>query len=265
MLIGKAKPVTSGLCRYDAHSITVRERNLAQDLMGQMSFTEFFFFLTTGQQATPKQVLFLDTLLISLTEHGMTPTAQTARMTYAADPNALQAAVAAGILGCGSVVLGTAERCGETLIAAARKVASGNDVNTAALATAKEVKSQGKTMPGFGHPIHKPVDPRSERLLELAESEGIEGAHIALVRAFPAAVEQVWGKPLTMNVSMMIAAVLLDLDFPPGMLKSIPILSRTSGLLAHLAEEQRDSIGFMLAHYAEAAVEYRPQSDGGES
>jgi citrate synthase len=74
------------------------------------------------------------------------------------------------------------------------------------------------------------------------------------------AVAEAWGKPLTMNVSMPIAAVMLDLGFPAAAVKGVPILARTAGLLAHLAEEREAPVGFPMAARAEEAVEYRPDS-----
>ena len=111
-------------------------------------------------------------------------------------------------------------------------------------------------VPGFGHAVHKPVDPRAERILELADERGVSAQHVALSRAFRDAVHQVWDKPLTMNVSMPIAAVLLDLGFPATAAKAVPLLARTAGLLAHLAEEREQPIGFTLAAAAEEAIDY---------
>ena len=116
-------------------------------------------------------------------------------------------------------------------------------------------------MPGFGHPVHRPLDPRAERILELADERGASGPHVALARAFRDAVAEVWGKPLTMNIAMPIAAVLLDLGFSAATVKAIPILARTAGLLAHLAEEQENPIGFLLAAAAEDAVKYEPPAE----
>src|SRR5690606_35411262 len=121
----------------------------------------------------------------------------------------------------------------------------------------------GGKLPGFGHPLHRPVDPRAQRILELAEERNVAGRHVALARAFEAAAAEVWGKPLTMNVSMPIAAVLMDLDFPPGIIKAIPLLARTGGILAHLAEEQANQIGFLMASHAEAAISYEPGEEDG--
>jgi citrate synthase len=153
--------------------------------------------------------------------------------------------VAAGILGAGPVVLGTSEEC-------ARLLASGREPRE----IAQEIHAAGGKVPGFGHPVHKPLDPRAERILELADARGVSGSHVALARDLRRAVAEVWGKPLTMNVSMPIAAVMLDLDFPAAAVKAVPILARTAGLLAHLAEEQQLPLGFHLARAAEEAVRY---------
>jgi citrate synthase len=176
----------------------------------------------------------------------MMPTNVAARMTLAADPESLQGAVAAGILGVGPVVVGTAAEC-------ARLLESGEEP----LDAARRVHAAGEKVPGFGHPVHRPVDPRAERILELADERGISGPAVARARALRDAVAEVWGKPLPMNVSMPIAAVMLDLDFPAGAVKAVPILARTAGLLAHLAEEQEKPLGFLMAGKAEEAVEYR--------
>ena len=257
MLIGKAGAATTSISTADAASITVRGRDLCGDVMGRLSFTEYFHLLVTGREPTEAQRFFLDLLLVAIAEHGLVPTNQAARMTYAADPGALQAAVAAGILGCGSVVLGTAEACGGFLIEARARTAAGAPLRDVVAA----IRAAGGKIPGFGHPLHKPVDPRAQRILALAEERGIAGGYLTLARATEAAVPEVWGKPLPMNVSMPIAAVLLDLDFPPAILKGIPILARTASLIAHLAEESANPIGFLMASEAEAAIAYVPEPD----
>jgi citrate synthase len=226
--------------------VEVRGRDLTGDLMGRLGFTEYFHLLLTGREPTEEQRYFLDLLLVAIAEHGMMPTNVAARMTLAADPGSLQGAVAAGILGCGPVLLGTAEECARLLE---------RDGDAAELVA--EIRAAGGKVPGFGHPVHKPVDPRAERILELADARGVSGPHVARARAIRDAVADAWGRPLTMNVSMPIAAVLLDLGFPATVVKAIPILARTGSLLAHLAEEQQHPIGFLMAGRAEAAVEYR--------
>jgi citrate synthase len=225
--------------------VEVRGLDLTGDLMGRLSFTEYFHFLLTGEEPTQEQGYFLDLLLVAIAEHGLMPTNVAARMTLSADPRSLQGAVAAGILGCGPVILGTAEEC-------ARLLASSREP----LELAREIHAAGGKVPGFGHPVHRPVDPRAERILELADEREVGGAHVARAREFQDAVTEVWGKPLTLNVSMPIAAVMLDLGFSVEAVKAVPILARTASLLAHLAEERDEPLGLLLARAAEEAVEY---------
>ena len=194
----------------------------------------YFFFLLTGKEASEEQRFFLDLLLVAIAEHGMVPTVQAARMTLAADPGSLQGAVAAGILGAGPVILGTSELCGKLLMEADAKVAAGGKPDAVALALMRDICDADGKAPGFGHPIHRPVDPRAVRILALAEERGVAGRHVVMARRIEKAVAEVWGRPLVMNVSMPIAAVLLDLDFPAAMIKAIPLLARTASLLAHL-------------------------------
>ena len=227
--------------------VEVRGQDLAGDLMGAVSFTEYFHLLLTGRAPTAKQRFFLDLLLVAIAEHGMMPTNVAARMTLAADPGSLQGAVAAGILGAGPVVLGTSAECARLL-----------ESPEAPIDLARRVHAAGEKMPGFGHPVHRPVDPRAERILELADERRVSGAHVELARGLREAVAETWGKPLTMNVAMPIAAVLLDLGFAASTVKAVPILARTAGLLAHLAEEREQPLGFVLAAKAEEAVEYEP-------
>ncbi len=237
--------------------VEVRGRDLTGDLMGRLSFTEYFHLLLTGDEPTEEQRFFLDLLLVAIAEHGMMPTNVAARMTLAADPGSLQGAVAAGILGCGPVILGTAEACARLLEDARERVDAGEEPAAVAEELARAIHERADRLPGFGHPVHRPVDPRAERILELADERGVSGPHVALARSFRDAVAEAWGKPLTMNVSMPIAAVMLDLGFSPDAVKAIPILARTAGLLAHLAEEREEPIGFLMAAEAEEAIAYR--------
>jgi citrate synthase len=257
MQIGKAGAAESHICQAYPDRVEVRGLDLCRDLMGQMSFTEYFHLLLTGRKPTQTQRDFLDLLLVAIAEHGMMPTAIAARMTLAADPGALQGALAAGLLGCGPVILGTAELCAKLLAQAQARVLAGGDLKSVTEQMAREIKSAGGRAPGFGHPVHHPLDPRAERILELADERGVSGPHVALARHFRDAVAKVWGKPLVMNVSMPMAAVLLDLGFPVNMVKAIPLLARTAGLLGHLAEEQENPIGFLLVGKAEEAITYR--------
>lgn len=248
----------SSIAQAYADRVEVRGFDLTGDLMGRITFTDYFHLLLTGREPTEEQRFFLDLLLVAIAEHGMMPTNVAARMTLAADPEALQGAVAAGILGAGSVVLGSSAECARILEEGVRRTEAGEDPVEVARALAESVHAAGDRMPGFGHPVHRPVDPRAERILELADERGVSGSHVALARRLRDAVTVAWARPLPMNVSLPIAAVMLDLGYPPSVVKAVPILARTAGLLAHLAEEQERPLGFYLAGKAEEAVAYEP-------
>jgi citrate synthase len=245
-------PTVTHISRAYPDRVEVRGRSLTDDLMGKVSFTSYFHLLLTGREPTEDELFFLDLLLVAIAEHGMMPTNVAARMTLAADPNSLQGAVAAGILGCGPVLLGTTEECAKLL---ERTRASGEDPLTVAV----RIRDEGGRLPGFGHPVHKPLDPRAERIFELAHERGVAGEYVALAEAFRGGVHEAYGKPLTLNISLPMAAVLLDLGFGSSIVKAVPILARTASLLGHLAEEQQDSIGFRMAKAAEDLVEYEPE------
>ena len=260
--IGKPGAPVSHISQAWPDRVEVRGRDLTGDLMGRLSFTEYFHLLLTGEEPTEDQRFFLDLLLIAIAEHGMMPTNVAARMTLAADPGSLHGAVAAGILGCGPVILGTSEECAKLLVEAKTRVEAGATSEAAAGEIAGSIRAARGKLPGFGHPVHRPLDPRAERILELADERGVAGPHLALAHAFRGAAAEAWGRPLTMNVAMPIAAVMLDLGFPATSVKAVPILARTAGLLGHLAEEQQQPLGFLMAAHAEEAVTYERAGDG---
>jgi citrate synthase len=263
MPLGKGSRAVTHISQAYSDRVEVRGLDLSRDLMGRLSFTAYFHLLLTGREPTEDQCFFLDLLLVAIAEHGMMPTNVAARMTLAADPASLQGAVAAGILGAGPVILGTAEECARLLEDAQQEVAGGGAPESVARDRARAVHDSGARMPGFGHPVHRPLDPRAERILELSDAREVSGPHVLLARRFQEAVATVWGKPLTMNVSMPIAAVMLDLGFSSDVVKAVPILARTASLLAHLAEEQQHPVGFFMAGKAEEAVEYGSGSGEG--
>ena len=240
----------------------MRGRDLANDLMGRTSFTDYVFLLATGRAPTEEQRFFLDLSLVALAEHGLTPSVQAARMTYDADPAALQGAIAAGVLGCGTVILGAADLCRKLIEDVLARADACGSLEVAALEVAREHRTARKPLPGYGHPLHKPVDPRAERMIALARERGIAGRSVEAALALTKAAAQAWGKPLPMNVSMSIAATLRDVDVPSGLIRAVPILARTAGLIAHCIEEEETPIGFLMASKGEEAIVHVADANG---
>jgi citrate synthase len=255
--IGKVDEPYTSISRASADRVEVRGHDLAGDLMGRVGFTEYFHLLLTGREPTEDERFFLDLLLVAIAEHGLVPSNVAARMTLDADPAFLQGAVAAGLLGAGTVILGAAEDCARMLAAARLEVEAGEPPEAVVRAVARRYRDEGRRLPGFGHPLHRPHDPRAERILELAGARGLDGPHLVLVRGLRDAVAETWERPLTLNVSLPIAAVMLDLGYAVNVVKAVPILARTASLLAHLAEEGERPVGFLMAAKAEGAVEFR--------
>lgn len=245
------------MAKVESDRIIVRGKDLCGDLIGQQSFTAYFLFLLTGQTPTPLLVRVADATMVALAEHGLVPSVQAARMTHAAAPDALQGAVAAGLLGCGPVILGASETAGlllAQLVDGAQQ--DGRSLRAHAHDRLSELRAAKRALPGFGHPVHKQGDPRAVRLLALAREWGVAGKHVEALEALNDQVASVYGKPFPMNVSAAIPAVLLDAGYPIGALKGIPLLARTASLVAHLLEEQSRPIGFKLAAAADQAMMY---------
>ena len=209
MKIGSQAQRSSAISASNAETIVVRGRDLCGELVGRVSFTEHVWLLVTGQLPDVAQRRVLDATLVAIAEHGLVPSVAAARMTLAAAPEALQGAVAAGILGCGSVILGSADAAAR-LFAAILERAAGGDLETAARNVLGELRAAHKPVPGYGHPLHKRQDPRVTRLLVVATECGIAGRHIEIARVVERLVPLIWNKPLAMNVSAAIGSVLLD-------------------------------------------------------
>jgi citrate synthase len=254
--IGAQTNRSSAISASNETTILVRGRDLVQELVGSVSFTDHFWLLVTGQPPSAGQRRVLDSTLVAIAEHGLVPSVQASRMTLAAAPEALQGAVAAGILGCGSVVLGSSEAAGVFYSEIARCSEQGAGAEDAVVRVVEEYRRARRAIPGYGHPLHKEADPRALRLLQIAEEVGLAGQFVTTARLVESWLPRLLGKPLALNVSGAIPAVLLDAGFPLLALKGVPILARTAGLIAHLLEEVQQPIGFVMSQAAAAAIDY---------
>jgi citrate synthase len=216
--------------------------------MGKVTFTELAFLLVQRRQPTADEARLLDAVLVSLADHGLTPTVLAARLTHTGAPESLQGAVAAGLLGAGSVFLGVVEDTVRFLDAI------GDDVEAG---VARELEA-GRRIPGLGHPVHKAEDPRTPRLYEIAEEAGLQGAYLTRLRAVSEAHARQTGRELPINGAGVAGAALADLGFPPALLRGFALLARTAGLLGHLAEEVQSPIGMRLYREVDERAKYAP-------
>ena len=262
MKIGSQAAKLSAISSSNPDAIVVRGHDLCAELIGRITFTDHAWLLVTGQLPSAGQRRILDAALVAIAEHGLVPSVAAARMTLAAAPEALQGAVASGILGCGSVILGSAETAGR-FFAAILDGSGSRDAPSAVQAALVEAREARRAVPGFGHPLHKRADPRVARLLAVAADTGLAGRHVEVARLVEKRLPEVTGKPLVMNVSGAIAAVMLDAGFPLLAVKGVPILARTASLIAHLLEEQQRPIGFSLADAGSSSIGYDGPSPAG--
>jgi len=238
----------------EADRITVAGRDLPAEIMGRMSLTELAYLLITRREATAGERRILDAVLVSLADHGLTPSALAARFTHTGAPEAIQASVAAGLLGAGSVFLGPAGDTAQFLAEAlGERTHQLDDVELRVVAERAVAarRSAGQRVPGLGHPVHRQEDPRTRRLYELAEEEGLLGPHLRLLRAIADANEEATGRHLPINGAGAAGAALADVGVPPGSVRGFVLIGRTAGLVAHLAEEAEHPIGMPLWHEVE--------------
>jgi citrate synthase len=263
---GKPGEYPTGIGTSDAHSIRLLGHDLAGELMGKVGFGELALWLATQQRPTPQQVRVFEAVLVSLADHGFTPTAIAARLTLYSAPDALQGAIAAGLLGGGSRFLGVTEDTGRFLagvLASVKGDLPTNDEQWDELArrAVQDQRAAGRFVPGLGHPVHKTGDPRTPVMITIAEEEGLRGPHLRLFEAIGRVHPEILGRALPLNGAGVAGAALADLGLPPELLRGVALLARAAGLLGHLAEELRSPIAPAIYTAIDRNAVYRPNAD----
>jgi len=246
-----------------ADEIRLLGQDLTADLMGKVGFGELAFWLVALRRPTPSETRVFEAVLVALADHGFTPTAIAARLTYLSAPDSLQGALAAGLLGGGSRFLGVTEDCGSYLhevLERHERELPRDDAgwDAVALRAVTETRAAGRFVPGLGHPVHKSGDPRTPVLIGIAEEEGLRGPHLRLFEAVGRVHEQVLGRHLPLNGAGVCGAALCDLGFPVDILRGFALLARTAGLLGHIAEEMRRPVGQHIYRHVDGATDYQP-------
>jgi citrate synthase len=247
------KAPTTSLCHPTADHIEIRGKDLCNELIGKVDFVQMMMFEIFGRMPTPTETAVVNIVMVGIMEHGMTPSSIAARMIYSSGPEAMQGAVAAGILAGGSVLLGTTEQCAQLLT---RIVNDPAGVDAAAKREAEAHRAAKKQIPGFGHPWHHPDDPRTLRCFALAKELGLSCKFVDAANALSKAVDAAWGKHLTMNASTAFGALFCEIGIPVDIMRGFVLISRTAGLVAHIREEQQNPVAWDLMKSAEAAVPY---------
>lgn len=239
---------STSICTSDLTSITVRGRDLVNDLVGELTFTEMLYFLSTGRQPDAGQAKVLDACLVTIMEHGINPSTIVSRLISDTVPDEPQVAIAAGLLAVGGVFAGTSEQCAAIL----QELAKEGDVRK----TAERLIGSGQPIPGFGHLHHKPDDPRTPRLFAVAEKAGVKQTHMRLLRELSKAIDEVKGRHLTINATGAIGALMLDIDVPLAAIRCFSVVARSAGLTAHLLEEKSNPAARVMWKESRNAVPY---------
>lgn len=249
----------------DATSIRVLGHDLASELMGRVSFGELAFWLVALRRPAPGELRVFESVLVALADHGFTPSAIAARLTLTGAPESVQGALAAGLLGGGSVFLGVTEDCGRFLADALARCEGPLPVpddeagwDALAAAAVQAQRADGRLVPGLGHPLHKDGDPRTPVIFRIAEEEGTLGPHLRMFAAVGRVHPAILGRALPLNGAGVCGAALADLGFDPDVLRGFALLARAAGLLGHLAEEMRRPAGPGIYAETDRAVRYLP-------
>jgi len=240
------RPLRSDMARTGPDRVMVRGHDLCKDILGKLSLGDMAWLELHGTLPTQQQSIVFNALLVVLVEHGMTPMAMAARLTYLGAPESMQAAVAAGLCGMGSAFAGTSENCAAMLAAALAPPGARDDVHATARSVVAQHAAAKKLVPGIGHNIHKPVDPRTVRLFEIAAQNGIAGIHVDLLQAVGDAAQHSAQRVLPVNAAGAVGAVALDLGIDPRMCRGLAVIGRAVGLVGHLAEELRQPLAYNL-------------------
>lgn len=254
------RSVRTQIATSDATSITVRGYDLVEELIGKHGFTEVLYLLIRNRLPTREEARVLDACLVTLMEHGWTPTSLIARLAIDSVPGQVQLGIAAGLLAVGDVFVGTMEGCGRILQEAAAEA----DPSAYLRKVVESHRAARKPMPGFGHPFHKPDDPRPPRLFRVAAECGLEGKHVALLRELSAELDRQAGRHLTINATGAIAALLLEIGIPPSIMRGIAVVSRSGGLAGHIVEESETHAAREIWRLTEEGIPYEapPRATG---
>ncbi len=248
------------LCTHSQTSIHYRNANLVDDILGQKTFTEVLFSQITGRVASQDDLRIIDAVLIAIMEHGLTPSAISTRLVYMSAPENLQGAVAAGLLAVGSQFIGTVENCALNL---EQIIADPAGMEDASRRLAEGFRATRQSIPGFGQHMHKPDDPRAAKLLAIGrEHPSASGKHLDAIQALSKAVDAAYGKHITINATGAVAALLGELQIPSRVMRGFAVISRAAGLVAHVAEEQRQPTARFIWNLIDKAVPYRGDGVG---
>jgi citrate synthase len=257
------KKLKSDLGWSTADRIVVRGHDLADELLGKVSLGDVAFLELKGRLPTTRESIVFNALAVTLVEHGMTPSAIVARLTYFGAPESLQGAVAAGLLGIGDRFGGSVEGAARMLQEALQESPPAGGLRALATGIVSRYREAKQTIPGLGHPVHKAVDPRTPKLFALAAENGLSGRHVELIELIGEEASRSYGRPLPVNATGAIGAIASELEIPWQVCRGLAVMARAIGLVAHIQEEMQEPLAAEIWSRTddESSSHSRPSTD----
>ena len=248
------KPYTQiGTPTSDTERFRMRGRDVLTEIVGEKSFSEAFFLLVTGKELEKKYLRTFDACMVILMDHGLTPTALVARLVHDSLPEDVQLPMIAGSMMVGNKFAGTMAGAGAIFKEGAKVDC---DIHEWAAEVVSNYRKQKKFIPGYGHPYYFPTDPRTDRMFNIARESGVEGKYIQIATILSEEIEKARGKPLTLNVTGALGAVLNEIGFPVEVMRAIAAVGRAAGLIGHVYEEMKNPIVPSVVEFVNN-IEYR--------
>jgi citrate synthase len=257
----KRNEIKSDIAWATPTQINIHGLDLCSEIVGVVDFGQMAFLQIFGRLPTENEARMFNAMMVVLVEHGITPSSLATRMTYCGAPEAVQASVAAGLLGLGSVFVGSLDNAAKMLQEALPDPEDSVDLPELATTIVDSYKSRREIIPGIGHPFHKPIDPRTPALFKVARETGFSGHYVELMESIGTEAANRYGRPLPVNVTGAMAAIASEFKLPWRMCRGLAVAARAVGLVGHIIEEMRqpmaDEIYYRIEH--EATEHSRPR------
>ena len=249
--MAKRKPIRTNIAWSEVDKITVKGYDICSDILGKVSLGDVAFLMLTDRLPNARESVMFNAIAVTLVEHGLTPSALATRLTYTGAPEAMQAAVAAGLCGLGSVFVGSMETAARVLQEALPDPKTAANLPQLAKEAVERLRARKELVPGVGHTLHKPVDPRAPRLFEIAAEQGYDGPYVKLMQLIAKEAEAVSGKVLPVNATGAIGAIASELGLPWKIVRGVGVFARAIGLVGHILEEMKEPMAYEVKRWAE--------------
>ena len=255
--MSKSETPTTALCRHTLTSIHYRDKNLVEDLLGgDADFVKVMAEHILAREMSKAEVRIINAILIGIMEHGLTPSAIATREIYMSAPENLQGAVAAGLMGVGSQFIGTMEN-NAVLLAQLVEVTDEDARREKAREIIAEHRARKTLLPGFGHHLHRPDDPRAQRMIEMGREAGFKSGYLDSLEILSEEIDAAFGKHVPINATGAVSALMGEMEIPVKLMRGFAVISRAAGLVAHIAEEQQRPTGRFIWDLVDKAIPYQ--------